>query len=165
MCVREHLWDHTGVNKGECASCVHTRVFLIVCFFFQQYLKPPKQKEIGVLARNKCYFSCAHMFSLCIINAKFTCAVTMSQSVIFPPIIPPSCWAEFRHVVADQKTDCISFLAKSGAFPGTSWSPEERECMTGEHHKRFKRFILWEIPPWVLWIMPLTLHIHLFLRH
>lgn len=67
---------------------------------------------------------------------KITCAVSMNQSVILPAIIPPSCWAEIRHVVADQKTDCISFLAKPGAFPAASRSPEGQECMTGEHHKR-----------------------------
>lgn len=57
-------------------------------------------------------------------NPKFTSAVTMSQSVMLPTIIPSSCWAKIRHTVTDQKTDCISFLAISGGPPGVSWSPE-----------------------------------------
>lgn len=86
-------------------------------------------------AINKCHLNCAHVFSLCIINPKFTCAVTMSQSEILPAIIPSFCRDKIRHAVTDQKTDCISFLAKSGASPGASWSPEGWECMTGEHCK------------------------------
>lgn len=139
-----HVWDHAGVKTGERASCVHTTMFLMRCFLFQQYLKPPEKRKMDVFAINKYYLSCAHMFSLHIITPKFKSAVTGSQSVRLPAFIPSPHWAKIRHAVTDQKTDCISFLAKSGGPTGMSWSPEGWECMTDKHRKRVMDSYCWK---------------------